>query len=256
VLAPCVTLWIGPQLGAVERACLKSVISQGHPLALYCYDVPEGVPTGVEVRDAASILPRDRVIRHRSGSVALFSNWFRYELQRRELGIWLDTDVYLLRPITLPNEYIMGEQAAGKLNNAVLRIPPNSPVLPALLELFEEKIVPRWIPLSARVAARWRLARSGRVGLSHMPWGVTGPLALTAIAEQYGLATLALPRGIFYPVAWQDAEWVCNQDVSVDQMITPDTVGIHLWNERIKRFKNLPAPAHSFLERLHTEGAL
>jgi hypothetical protein len=205
VLAPCVTLWIGPQLGAVERACLKSVISQGHPLALYCYDVPEGVPTGVEVRDAASILPRDRVIRHRSGSVAIFANWFRYELQRRELGIWLDTDVY---------------------------------------------------PLSARVAARWRLARSGRVGLSHMPWGVTGPLALTAIAEQYGLATLALPRGIFYPVAWQDAEWVCNQDVSVDQMITPDTVGIHLWNERIKRFKNLPAPAHSFLERLHTEGAL
>src|SRR5690349_7920416 len=39
-VADCVTLWIGESLGAVERACLRSVLRQGHSLALYCYDRP------------------------------------------------------------------------------------------------------------------------------------------------------------------------------------------------------------------------
>src|SRR5687768_2878830 len=88
LLTQCVTLWIGPSLGAVERACLKSVLRQGHRLALYCYREPIGVPDGVELRDAAEILPEHRIIRHKTGSVALFANWFRYELQRRSLGTW------------------------------------------------------------------------------------------------------------------------------------------------------------------------
>ena len=42
----------------------------------------------MELRDAAEILPESRIIRHKTGSVALFANWFRYELQRRGLGTW------------------------------------------------------------------------------------------------------------------------------------------------------------------------
>src|SRR5689334_5913692 len=96
---PCVTLWIGESLGPVERACLCSVIRQGHRLVLYCYRRPAGVPEEVELKDAATILPESSVFYHRKGSVALFADWFRYELQRRGSGTWVDTDVYLLRPL-------------------------------------------------------------------------------------------------------------------------------------------------------------
>jgi hypothetical protein len=76
-----------------------SVLRQGHPMALYCYAEPDGLPPAVELRDAAEILPESRVIRHKSGSVALFANWFRYELQRRALDTWLDTHACLLKPL-------------------------------------------------------------------------------------------------------------------------------------------------------------
>ena len=78
--ADCVTLWIGERMGAVERACLRSVMRQGHGVALYCYRTPHGVPAGVELRNAGEIVPESRVFTGRNGSFAAFSDWFRYEL--------------------------------------------------------------------------------------------------------------------------------------------------------------------------------
>jgi hypothetical protein len=100
-LAPCVTLWIGPALGPVERACLTTIVSQGHQLTLYCYEEPAGVPAGVVVADAAEILPEGDIRAH-------FSDHFRYELQRRNAGIWVDADVYLLAPLPSDPPYLFG----------------------------------------------------------------------------------------------------------------------------------------------------
>ena len=122
----CVTLWIGERLGAVERACMRSVLRQDHRVALYCYRPPMGIPDGVEVRDASDVLPEAKVFRTHRGSVAAFSDWFRYELQRAGAGTWVDTDMYLLRPIDETRPYLFGEEASGVLNNAVLRLPTGS----------------------------------------------------------------------------------------------------------------------------------
>ncbi|HEY0148992.1 MAG TPA: hypothetical protein VGB70_08295 [Allosphingosinicella sp.] len=255
LLARCVTLWIGPSLGPVERACLQSVLRQGHTVALYCYHVPEGVPGGVELREAAGILPEADIVRHRSGSVSLFSNRFRYELQRRGLGTWVDTDIYLLKPLDGECPYLMGEEAPGVINTGVLRLPPDSPLLAPLLEIFKEKTVPRWLPLRARAAAWWRLRTRGRSGVADMPWGSAGPRALTALAQHFGLAHLAEPAEVLNPAPWQDAGWVRDPARRLEDMVTERTVAVHLWNERIKRFKNAPAPAGTFLARLQAEGA-
>src|SRR5262245_13716406 len=64
----CVTLWIGSRLGRVERACLRSFLRHGHAVRLYSYGPVEGVPEGVRLADAASILPREAIIRHEAGS--------------------------------------------------------------------------------------------------------------------------------------------------------------------------------------------
>ena len=251
----CVTLWIGESLGPVERACLRSVMSHGHPLALYCYDPPAGVPDGLELRDAEPIIPRDRIIRHKSGSPALFANWFRYELQRRGAGIWVDCDAYLLGPFDADADYLMGEEEPGKIANGVLRLPPDSPLLPPLLAVFEENEVPGWLPWRARMAAHARLRWTGHTNLAAMPWGSAGPVALTALARKHGLYDQALPRDVLYPVHWTQAEWILDPALRLEQQVSPRTVSIHLFNERIKRFKNDPAPAGSFLARLHVEGA-
>jgi hypothetical protein len=214
-----------------------------------------GVPAGVELRDAAEILPESRIIRHRTGSVALFANWFRYELQRRGLGTWLDTDAYLLKPLESEKPYLMGEEGPGRINNGLLRFPKNSPLLPPLLALFEERSVPHWLPARAKAAAWWRLKTSGRSGLAQMPWGSAGPVALSALAKQHHLAHLAEPPEVLYPMRWQDADWIRDPAVPVESVITERTVSIHLWNERIKGFKDGAAPAGSFLARLQAEGA-
>jgi hypothetical protein len=254
-LAHIATLWIGEALGPVERACLKSVIRQGHSLSLYCYRRPEGVPAGIEIRDAAEILPEDRIIRHESGSVALFANWFRYELQRRGLGTWVDCDVYLVAPLESALPYLFGEQGPGSINVGVFRAPPDSPLLPPLLALFEERRVPHWLPWRPKLSAYARLLTSGRSGLSKMPWGSAGPRAASALAKELGLFRLAAPRDVLYPVHWRDAEWIRDPALSLDDMITPRTLCVHIWNQQIKHFKDRPAPPGSFLARLQAEGA-
>ena len=251
----CNSLWIGPSLGPIERACLRSVLRQGHPVSLYCYHEPEGVPDGVELRDASEIIPEDRIIRHHTGSVALFSNWFRYELQRLGRGIWIDCDVYLLAPLASSQGYLVGEEAPGRANTGVLRFPPDSPLIPPLIALFEEREVPPWLPWRAWIAARWRLRTTGRSGLARMPWGSAGPQALTALMRRFGLLGLALPADVLNPVRYQDADWIRDPGVKLEQVITPRTRSIHLWNECIKGFKEQPAPSGSFLARLQQEGA-
>lgn len=250
---PCVTLWIGAELGPFEQASLLSALRVGHSVALYCYREPRGVPAGVALRDAAEILPESAVLRHRTGSPALFANLFRYELMRRGLGTWIDCDAYMLRPLPEDSPYLMGWQEPGVINNGVLRLPSDSPMLAPLIGIFSERRVPRWLPPGAKLAARWRLLRRGRTGLSRMPWGSAGPHALTAIAREHGLDRLALPQEVLYPVHWRDAGWIFRPDCPPEAVATPETVSIHLWTSCLRRIETGPPPAGSFAARLVAE---
>jgi Alpha 1,4-glycosyltransferase conserved region len=249
------TLWVGESLGAVERACLRSVMRQGHRLTLYCYSEPIGIPENVELQNAASILPASAIVRHRGGSVAPFSDRFRYELLKRGLGTWVDTDMYLVRPLDEQSDILFGEEKAGVINNAVLRLPYNSPLLDELLRPFRGE-VPSWLTPSKQLASFLRKSLSGAVDIGAMPWGTTGPAALTAAARKFGVSSLALPPMTFYPVPWQKADWIVDPKLELAQMIGESTTGIHLWNECIQHIKNLPPPQGSFLDRLWSEGAM
>jgi hypothetical protein len=231
---------------------MASVLRHGHRLVLYCYEQPSGVPVGVEIADAAAIIPREKIIRYRNGSVALFSNWFRYELQRRGIGTWIDCDVYLVAPLDQTVPFLFGWQDS-LINGAVLRLPAESPMVESLLEIFEKSEVPDWLPLRERIVAQWHRIRSGEIDLSKMRWGSAGPLAITTLAKRYGRDHHALARDVFYPVGWQNAGWIRKPTLSLENVITPRTVAVHLWNECIKQFKNMEAPKGSFLARLHDE---
>jgi hypothetical protein len=89
-----------------------------------------------------------------------------------------------------------------------------------------------------------------------MPWGSAGPLAVTALAKRHGLYEQAVPSDILYPVHWRNADWIRDPTKTLGEVITPRSVSIHLFNEKIKTFKNESAPPGSFLSRLHEEGCL
>lgn len=253
--ADCVTLWIGHSLGPVERACLRSVLRQGHSIALYCYGSVAGVPKGVEIRDASEVLGQEKIIFHRAGrSVALFADWFRYELQKQELGTWLDTDNYLIAPLDMRREHLFGEYAPGRIANGVVRLPARSPMLAELLDLFQNRRTPDWLPWRWYLPARLRELIAGKVDVSRLPWGCTGPHAMTALARRFGLSGEALPYDVFNPVPWPQAKWILDPKVALEDVVTARSVGVHLWNQLIREFKNEPAPKGSFLARLHEEG--
>jgi hypothetical protein len=254
VKAHCVSLWIGDALGPVERACLRSVVRKGHPLSLYCYGPVAGVPERVEVRDASEIIPEEAIFRQPSGSVGHFADWFRYEVQKRGLGTWIDTDLYLLAPLDGDSPFLFGQQQPGVVNNGVLRLPQDSPVIAELLRPFEEGTTPTWLPWRTYIRARWRQLLSGKADFGRLPWGSTGPYALTPLIRKAGLLSEALPPDVFYPVPWQRAGWILDPDLKLERMVTRRTIAIHLWNECIRGFKDEPAPEGSFLQRLHREG--
>lgn len=251
----CVTLWIGSSLGRVERACLRSVLAQGHSVRLYCYDKPEGVPEGVETGDAADVLPLDPDFTRNSDRMAIFADWFRIEIQRRGLGTWIDSDLYLIGRLDLERVSLFGEQAPGEINNAVLRLPQDSPIIAPLLRIFELRTTPDWLRAHHYLASRIVELGRGHANLFALPWATTGPHALTALAKRFGLEGEALPSDVFYPVRWQDADWLLDPANSLDDVVTDRTVAVHLWNRHLAPFKDAPAPRGSFLERLQREGA-
>ena len=121
--------------------------------------------------------------------------------------------------------------------------------------LSGKRVTPAWLPLRARLAARLRELVRGKADLGRLPWGSTGPQALTALARKYSLMSEALPADVFYPVAWQRADWILDPRIDLRQVVSERTVAVHLWNECIRTFKDKPAPEGSFLHRLQREGA-
>lgn len=78
------SFWAGASLGVIEQLSALSFLAVGHELIVYSTDPLEGLPPGVEWRDANEILSTQHIVTHRkTGSVALYSDLFRYAQAER-----------------------------------------------------------------------------------------------------------------------------------------------------------------------------
>ena len=129
MLADLHTLWIVGPLSNLEQICLASMLKQGHKVTLHTYGKVENVPNGVIVCDAEKTLPYDDSYRHgKTGSISLFADYFRCVLLKKEMGIWVDLDCFLLKPLEIPSHgYLLGHEK-NTINSAVLHLPGDSPV--------------------------------------------------------------------------------------------------------------------------------
>src|SRR5581483_8325273 len=180
------TIWIGAELGPVQVACLKSFLQCGHRVILHCYDRPNDLPGGVELADAASLLPKTSMVRYKNGSVAVFSNFLRYEILKRGLGLYADCDVFCLEPIE-DSDYIFGWESSLSINNAILKLPADCLVLTQLRALKQKSCALPW--LKSKRKWRRKIVRS----IEELPRGTTGPAALTYYAKHFGIERFARP---------------------------------------------------------------
>jgi len=235
-LATIQMFWHGPPLSRLERLAVASFLHHRHAVDLYVYDEPRGVPAGAQLRDAAEVLPRDALFHHRrTGSVALFADWFRYRLLAARGGIWADMDVVCLQPIAYPQAVVFAWEDAHQVNNAILGLPAGHALARWLADCCEHpnRIQPYdgW---------RMRLRKLRRRYLQgdrrdRLRWGELGPKGLTAAARHLGCLERALPSAHFYPVPAQ--HWRTLFEPAPDGALPwgAESRAVHLWNNMAAR---------------------
>jgi len=225
------TLWLGNKLRPLEQLCLLSMQLAGHPVRLWTYGPVDGVPEGIELAPAADIVKRDQFLIHAAtNSPALGSNVFRYRLMEGEHGIWMDSDVLLLKSVIPQHDHVYGWESTEAINNAVLLLPRSSPVLTDLLDYVNaDNPIPPWY--TERQIQKW--AENNRT-VSTAEWGIFGPKALTWFTKKNSLQDIAQPQSVFYPVPYSKLHAPFHRDWDISSMITDDTVALHLWNNGLR----------------------
>ncbi len=236
-LPPIGALWIGGSLTWLEQLCLKSFVAHGHETMLFTYGDVKNVPDGVKVCDGRDILDTDQFMIHdRSQSVALFSDLFRFHMIKAMPDIiYVDTDVYCLKPLDFEDPFIFGYETfrnpqAWQINGAVLRLPANSQILSKMLDFMEDKYPrPKWLARRFHEEIDARFAAGDPMHVGELPWGVWGPLGISAFARETGEYTHAKSMDVFYPVPFPDRRILLKRPVKTLNYLTDDSFTIHLW---------------------------
>jgi hypothetical protein len=223
----------------------------GHRVVLHVYDSPSDLPVEVETEDANNTISKDRIVRYRkSGSYALFANFFRYELLARGAEIYVDCDVYCVRPLERA-DYLFGMEDDRSINNGVLALPPSSQLLTALRGISRQPgFVPPWFSRRRKAALQFRKSIGLPRKLADMPWGVSGPQALTYYAKKFGVAHHAAPVDVLYPLDFRRVGLLFDPDLSLDDLVTTRTTAIHLYGEMLRRRGTRNIPTTSPLGRM------
>ena len=242
-LLPIASFWFG-ELSWLERLCLASFAHHGHPVHLYGYEPIAGLPDGVEWRDAADVVPRERLVFYKGrGTAGVFSDLFRMSLMRQQRGIWADADMYCVRPIANPPPYLFGYERAprpdgtgGSINGAVLLLPHDAPLLDDLLSVFDEGERPLFephLPPFRRLEVAARRLLGAKVPPEYMQYGATGPFALTHFVRVRGLTRFVQPTDVFYPVPYEGIPALMRAGSSIGDAVTERTLAVHIWRSQL-----------------------
>lgn len=240
-LYPIAMLWVEGPLSYVEQLCVQSFLDAGHEVTLYHYGPVSNVPEGTAVVHGDVILKRDNFIQHgRTGSLALFSDVFRYHLlTKSERVIWADTDAYCMRPFETETGHYFGWESDHHINGGVLGLPPNSEALAGLLEMSgDEYGIPFWYSDGARAKLQAQADAGTPVHVSELPWGVWGPHAVTAWLQKTGEDKYAFPREVLYPIPFEMRRRMvkAGRRESAEAQLTDKTTSVHLYGRRIREF--------------------
>jgi len=246
------SLWVGDRLDYLEQLCVLSGLAAGHAFNIYSYE-PEklrGVPSGAIVRDAAEVMPRERLLTYAEcGSYALGANFWRYELLALGLGYWVDLDLLLMKPLESDQDYVFGREQEGTINTAVLLAPKESGLVRDLNALPEKVGCPPWYGPRRSALYYMRRLRHGPLRLQDHPWGTFGPGMFGYLVKKHRLIDYAAEPDVFYPVSWREAASLYGPAEKVEEQLTERTRGIHLYNSQLRELAKSRPPEGSFMAK-------
>lgn len=238
VLPEINALWVGKALNDIAKCCLFSFIKQGHVVNLYTYDDIDNLPDGIVIKDANVIITEDNIVRHKeTGSYALFSDIFRYELLQKTTGIYVDCDVYCIKPLHIPQSgYLFGFEDDNIINGAVLALPSNCALLEDLRNAIKNPFfVPPWYSKSKQKRLKFKKIMGFGRNVADMPWGVIGPDAITYFATKRKVDNLALAIDELYPIHHHRINMLLDNELNLSDITTHRTKAIHLYNEFLRQ---------------------
>ena len=248
-------LWVEGPLSYVEVLCAQSFLDAGHHVKIFHYQDVQNVPDGVELVHGNTVLNIDNFIQHgRTGSLALFSDVFRYHLLKQNTGmIWADLDAYCVKPFETETGHFFGWESAHHINGGVLGLPSDSDALGQLLEMTEDECgIPEWYP-DAEKDRLQKLKDDGTpVHVSEMRWGIWGPLAVTHYLKKTGEAKYAFPVSGLYPIEFRKRRTLMRgwAKEHVNSVIKEDTYSVHFYGRRVRELLSdiggMPEPGSWF----------
>jgi FkbM family methyltransferase len=204
-------------------AATTSMRAAGHPVRVWSYS-PQKLgflqPHGIEVRAAADVVPRalfERIVG--SSEIRYFSDIFRYAVLYEHGGLWMDSDVILLRPFPFRGDHFLNLQWRGGhkghfICGNVMYAEPFSRHLRALYEISIERFF---------AARGWE-------------FGMVGPKLLSDyVASDAGAE---LRERLFSPMLFNSIDWTetdrFDRPLSElsDYLNDERVFGIHLWTAR------------------------
>lgn len=229
------TVWIGKELGPVHTACLRSFVRHGHDVVLHAYGKPHDTPDGVRLFDASKLMKEEEIILHKkTSSLTLASDRYRYRILREGMGIYVDCDMYCVRPFT-EMDYAFGWHSHDTINNAVLNAPHDSALLREVLKASEDSYyMPPWRKGHKGAYARLRKALGIPLHISKHKWGTIGPSLITHCVKELGLLDKASAIDIFYPLHWEQLQLLYERGLKVSDLHSSRTLAVHLYNSALK----------------------
>ncbi|MBX8784743.1 galactosyltransferase Lgt5 [Ochrobactrum sp. GRS2] len=235
------TVWIGKQLGPIHAACLRSFLRNGYDVVLHSFGVPEDVPEGVRLFDASKLMSLQEIeIFRKNSRLAFASDIYRYRIQRENMGLYVDCDVYCLKPFA-ETEYIFGWESSELICNAVLKIPAESHLLKKILEASEDSyFIPPWLKTRRRNRMTLRKKLGFPVHVADQPWGVIGPQLLTHYVRELNLTDHVSSIDTFYNMHFECTNLLYEPGLSVLNLTSGRSSALHLYSSRLK-LNNIPA---------------
>lgn len=233
------TFWYGPRLREVDCICLASMVMTGQRVKLFSYAPVENVPPGVELRDAADILPETAFRRldpaypdfRSRRTIVQFSDIFRIMLMKHGQGVWLDTDVYLLKQFHPdPDKPYLARENRFRVGVSALYLPPDHPIIREFEAYMAATYpLPRWLgirrgtlrPLQYRLIGKEITPAS--IGIT-----VFGNDGISRLARKYGIFGSAAPRENFYYWVGKDAARIYDPSYGLEPTDHPAFIGFHI----------------------------
>ncbi|WP_109829615.1 glycosyltransferase [Reichenbachiella versicolor] len=244
------SLWIEGELSPIEQLSLKSFLRNHHEVHLYHYGEVFGVPKGVMLKDARTVIAESRIFKAR-GSYAAFSDLFRMVMLQQYGGYWVDTDVICLKHFDFAEDSeVYAWEDDELIGSAVLKLNPNNYALAEIIKRFDKpwlfrdlnfKTVPNsWKNSDSKVALfKQFICEYDRrqIYYENTKWGGVGePITLTELMKKYNLATKALDFNRFFPIHYTEWFSIFYDGNLLGKLDLSPTYAVHLWNNCFKNY--------------------